>query len=72
MYRTFVDAAGIIGPVIALGLAELVSFKVAFGVGAVLWLVTVIAFWRFARESAGPNATHKGALASRSAEMPSH
>ncbi len=72
MYRTFGDAAGIIGPVIALGLAELVSFKVAFGVGAVLWLVTVIAFWRFARESAGPNATHKGALESRSAETPSH
>ena len=72
MYRTFGDAAGIIGPVVALGLADLVSFKVAFGVGAVLWLVTVIAFWRFARESAGPNATHRGAIESVSRERAGH
>ena len=70
MYRTFGDAAGILGPIVALGLADLVSYEVAFGTGAVLWLTTIIAFWRFARESAGPNATHEGALASISAETP--
>ena len=72
MYRTFGDAAGILGPIVALGLADFVSFKVAFGVGAMLWLVTIIAFWRIAQESAGPNATHKGALALRDSERARH
>jgi MFS family permease len=72
MYRTFGDAAGILGPIVALGLADFVSFKVAFGVGAVLWLLTVLAFGRFAQESAGPNATHKGAVALRESERAGH
>jgi MFS family permease len=72
MYRTFGDAAGIFGPVIALGLADLVSYKVAFWFGAVLWTVTILAFWQFARESAGPNATHKRAIETVAIERAGH
>ena len=72
MYRTFGDAAGIFGPVIALGLADLVSYQVAFGFGAVLWITTILAFWRFARETAGPNATHQGAIDTVARERAGH
>ena len=58
MYRTFGDAAGIVGPLIALGLAELVSYKAAFGSGALLWIITVFMFWKVAKESAGKNRKH--------------
>ena len=58
MYRTFGDAAGIIGPLIALGLADYVGYEAAFGSGALLWLVTVFMFWKVAKESAGKNRKH--------------
>jgi DHA1 family multidrug resistance protein-like MFS transporter len=58
MYRTFGDAAGIMGPLIATGLAQVASFEIAFGLGAVLWTATILAFARYAKESAGPNRTH--------------
>ena len=54
MYRTFGDAAGIVGPLIATGLAGAISFKAAFLFGAVLWTVVLLAFARFAKETAGP------------------
>ena len=58
MYRTFGDAAGIIGPIIALGLAEFVSYGMAFGSGAALWTITVVIFWKVAKESAGKKRVH--------------
>lgn len=58
MYRTFGDAAGIIGPLIALGMADYISYTSAFGFGAGLWIVTVLVFWRIAKESAGHNRKH--------------
>ena len=65
MYRTFGDAAGIIGPLVALGLADYVSYTTAFGSGALLWIVTVIVFWRVAKESAGSNRMHARTMATR-------
>lgn len=58
MYRTFGDAAGIIGPLVALGLADFVSYTAAFGSGAALWTITVVIFWKVAKESAGKKRTH--------------
>jgi MFS family permease len=58
MYRTFGDAAGILGPLIALGMADYISYTSAFGFGAALWIVTVLIFWRVAKESAGSNRKH--------------
>jgi MFS family permease len=65
MYRTFGDGAGIFGPLVATALAELVSYEVAFGVGALLWTLTIAAFSAFALESAGPRARHPTALAEK-------
>ena len=53
LYRTFGDAAGIVGPLIATGLADAISFQAAFLFGAVLWLGVLLAFARFAEETAG-------------------
>jgi MFS-type transporter involved in bile tolerance (Atg22 family) len=61
-YRTFGDLAGIIGPLIALGLADYGSYEAAFAFGAALWTVTLVAFWRVAKESAGPNRVHPVSL----------
>jgi MFS family permease len=58
MYRTFGDAAGIIGPLVALGLADYVSYYAAFGSGAIIWLVTLVMFWKVAKESAGKHRKH--------------
>jgi DHA1 family multidrug resistance protein-like MFS transporter len=65
MYRTFGDGAGIFGPLVATALAQLVSYEVAFGVGALLWTLTIAAFSAFALESAGPRAKHPTALAEK-------
>jgi DHA1 family multidrug resistance protein-like MFS transporter len=56
VYRTFGDSAGVLGPLIATGLADAVSFHAAFWFGAGLWTVTVLVFARFAQETAGPRA----------------
>lgn len=58
MYRTFGDLAGIIGPLIALGLADYVSYTAAFGSGALIWFVTIFMFWKVAKESAGKKRAH--------------
>jgi DHA1 family multidrug resistance protein-like MFS transporter len=58
MYRTFGDLAGIIGPLIAMGLADYVSYTVAFGSGALIWTVTIFMFWKVAKESAGKKRAH--------------
>ena len=58
MYRTFGDTAGILAPLLALGMADYVSYTSAFGFGAALWIVTVLIFWRVAKESAGANRKH--------------
>jgi MFS family permease len=72
MYRTFGDTAGIIGPLVALGLADYVSFKVAFGSGAILWLATIIVFWRVAKESAGSKRTHPRTMRADTAPSSRH
>ncbi len=58
MYRTFGDTAGIVGPLVAMGLADYVSYTAAFGSGALLWSLTVFMFWKVAKESAGSKRTH--------------
>jgi DHA1 family multidrug resistance protein-like MFS transporter len=58
MYRTFGDLAGIIGPLIALGIADYVSYTAAFGSGALVWTITVLMFWKVAKESAGKKRMH--------------
>ena len=52
MYRTFGDAAGIIGPVISTSLLAF-SYSVAYGFNAVLWTITVVVFAYVAVETAG-------------------
>ena len=64
VYRTFGDLAGIVGPLIATGLAEAVSFHAAFFFGAGLWTATLLVFARFADETAGPRARVRQARAS--------
>ena len=53
LYRTFGDAAAMIGPVVSTGLVSLFSYHAAFGLNAVLWTVTIIAFAYIAVETAG-------------------
>ena len=55
LYRTFGDAAGIIGPVVSTGLVTLstYSYHAAFGFNALLWTVTVVVFAYLAVETAG-------------------
>lgn len=65
MYRTFGDAAGIFGPIIALGLADAFNYVVAFTFGAVLWMASLVFFMKVAKESAGPHRIHPLALQER-------
>ncbi len=53
LYRTFGDAAAMIGPVISTSLVALHSYHAAFGLNAVLWTATIIAFAYIAVETAG-------------------
>ncbi len=53
LYRTFGDAAGMIGPIISTSLVALFSFQAAFGLNAALWTTTIIAFAYVAVETAG-------------------
>ena len=53
LYRTFGDAAAMIGPVVSTSLVALYSYHAAFGLNAVLWTVTIIAFAYIAVETAG-------------------
>lgn len=53
LYRTFGDAAGMIGPVISTSLAALFSYHAAFGFNAVLWTATIVVFAYVAVETAG-------------------
>ena len=66
MYRTFGDAAGIIGPVISTSLLAF-SYHVAFGFNAVLWTITVVAFAYIAVETAGTRRK-RGPVALKDAE----
>ena len=61
LYRTFGDTAEIVGPLIATGLADAVSFHAAFFFGGGLWLAALLLFARYARETAGPVARQKAA-----------
>ncbi len=53
LYRTFGDAAGMIGPVVSTSLVAGVSYHAAFGFNAVLWTVTIVVFAYLAVETAG-------------------
>ena len=53
LYRTFGDAAGMVGPVISTSLVSAYSFSVGFGFNAALWTLTIIAFAYLAVETAG-------------------
>lgn len=53
LYRTFGDAAGMIGPVVSTSLVAAVSYHAAFGFNAVLWTVTIVIFGYLAVETAG-------------------
>ncbi|MEE8519228.1 MAG: MFS transporter [Dehalococcoidia bacterium] len=64
MYRTFGDSAGMTAPLIMTGLAEAFNFQAAFIFGGVLWTLTVLLFWRFAKETAG----HRVLAARKAAE----
>lgn len=72
MYRTFGDLAGIIGPLIALGIADYVSYAAAFGSGALVWTITVLMFWKIAKESAGKKRTHPRTMHADVSSPPSH
>lgn len=66
LYRTFGDAAGFVGPVIATSLVA-VSFHAAFWSGAVLWMATIIVFAYVAKETAG-NRRVRGPVTARQPE----
>ena len=53
LFRTFGDAAGMIGPVVSMTLLSVHSYHAAFGLNAVLWTVTVVVFAYLAVETAG-------------------
>lgn len=53
LYRTFGDAAGMIGPVVSMTLLSVHSYHAAFGFNAVLWTVTVVVFAYVAVETGG-------------------
>ena len=53
LYRTFGDAAGMIGPVVSMTLLSIHSYHAAFGSNAVLWTVTVVVFAYLAVETGG-------------------
>ncbi len=53
LYRTFGDAAGMIGPVVSTSLVAYFSHHAAFGFNAVLWTVTIVVFAYVAVETAG-------------------
>ncbi len=53
LFRTFGDAAGMIGPVVSMSLLSIHSYHAAFGFNAVLWTVTVVVFAYLAVETAG-------------------
>jgi MFS transporter, DHA1 family, multidrug resistance protein len=72
MYRTFGDLAGIIGPLVALGLTDYVSYTAAFGSGAIIWSVTVFMFWKVAKESAGKKRTHPRTMHADVSPPPKH
>ena len=53
LYRTFGDAAGMIGPVVSMSLLSIHSYHAAFGFNAVLWTITVVVFAYVAVETGG-------------------
>ena len=53
LFRTFGDAAGMVGPVVSMTLLTVHSYHAAFGLNAVLWTVTVVVFAYLALETAG-------------------
>ena len=53
LYRTFGDAAGMVGPVISTSLVAIHSYHAAFGFNALLWTVTIVVFAYLAVETAG-------------------
>lgn len=53
LFRTFGDAAGMIGPVVSMTLLSVHSYHAAFGFNAVLWTATIVVFAYLAVETAG-------------------
>ncbi len=53
LYRTFGDAAGMVGPVVSTSLVAAFSYHAAFGFNAVLWTATIAVFAFVAVETAG-------------------
>ena len=77
LYRTFGDAAGMIGPVVSMTLLSIHSYHAAFGFNAVLWTVTVVVFAYVAVETGGkaPQArprSHRRRKRIRSRRKPRH
>ena len=53
LYRTFGDAAGMIGPVVSTSLVSLSGYHAAFGFNSALWTITLVVFAYVAVETAG-------------------
>jgi DHA1 family multidrug resistance protein-like MFS transporter len=69
LYRTFGDLAATISPVLLTFVAQAVSFPAAFATNAVVWLVPLVIFWLFAKETAGRKVMREQARAEAAARL---